>query len=98
ATREIYGHEGGHAGTDENGMMLALRPELVREELYRAELPAQAQSGMVTAPFPGTIILYEKGEGEPDFDRDRAKRLFELVSERVGAAIAQVFSRWEQLG
>lgn len=97
ATREVYGHEGGHAGTDENAMMLALRPELVRKELYRTDLSAQAQPGLVTAPFPGSIILYERGEGEPDFDPDRARRLFELVVDRTAAAIEQVFRRWQGL-
>lgn len=92
--REAYGHEGGHAGTDETGMMLALRPDLVRKELYKPDLACLAQPGVTTSPFPGSIILYEKDEGYPDFDAEKAKRLLDLVCAKVERTIADVFKRW----
>lgn len=95
--REAYGHEGGHAGTDETGMMQALRPDLVRKELYKHDLAAQAQPGLVTSPFPGSIILYEKNEGYPDFDAEKADKLLDLVCARLERSISDVFKRWDAI-
>jgi len=95
--REAYGHEGGHAGTDENGMMLALRPDLVRKELYKADLAFLAQPGVATSPFPGSIILYEKDEGYPDFDPEKAQKVLDLVCGRVEKTVSEVFRRWKEI-
>jgi len=95
--REAYGHEGGHAGTDETGMVLALRPELVREELYRPDLAAQARPGLVTSPFPGSIILYDDPDGVPDFDPARARKLLELVCAKVERSLAEVLRGWDAI-
>ncbi len=96
-TREVYGHEGGHAGTDETAMMQALRPELVRIELYKPDLAAQATPGLITSPFPGSIILYEKDEGYPDFDAKKAKKLLDLVCAKLELSLSEVFRRWQTI-
>jgi creatinine amidohydrolase len=95
--REAYGHEGGHAGTDETGMMQALRPELVHKEFYKPDLACLAQPGVATSPFPGSIILYEKDEGYPDFDPARAAKLLELVCAKVERTILDIFRRWKTI-
>jgi len=95
--KEAYGHEGGHAGTDETGMVQALRPELVRKELYKDDLAAQATPGLITSPFPGSIILYEKDEGYPNFDAERARKLLDLVCAKVERSIVDVFKRWKAI-
>ncbi len=95
--REVYGHEGGHAGTDETAMLQALRPELVHREQYGPDLAAQAAPGLVTSPFPGSIILYEKDEGSPDFDAAKAQKLLDLVCAKLEHSISEFFRRWQKI-
>jgi len=96
-TKRVYGHAGGHAGTDETALVLHAHPEQVREEAYRPDMAWTVRKGLSATPSPGSIILYEKGEGLPDFDPARATQLADLVSARVADAILDVFRRWQAL-
>lgn len=93
----VYGHDGGHAGTDETALVQVDHPEQVRRVLYRKDLAYLSQPGLVATPFPGSIILYEKGEGYPDFDPAKAGNLMNMISRKVEQTILDVFKRWDKI-
>lgn len=97
--QEIYGSAGGHAGNNETGAVLAVRPELVHPELY--EGPAMTTprgDGWTAYPFPSSILLYREGEGYPDFDRGKATRYFDGTVERLVRLVTEVIAKWERAG
>jgi len=93
----VYGHAGGHAGTDETALVQVDHPEQVRRELYKKDLAFLSQPGLAATPFPGSIILYEKGEGYPDFDPAKAGKLMDMISRKVEQTILDVFQRWNKI-
>jgi creatinine amidohydrolase len=95
--RLVYGQAGGHAGADETALVQVDHPEQVRRELYRKDLACLSQPGLVATPFPGSIILYEKGEGYPDFDPAKAGKLMDMISKKVEQTILDVFRRWNKI-
>jgi len=95
--RQVYGHVGGHAGTDETALVMAEHPEQVWRADYRKGMAFLSRPGLAATPFPGSIILYEKDQGYPDFDPAKAERLLTLVSEKVAQTILDVFGRWQAI-
>jgi creatinine amidohydrolase len=95
--KQVYGHVGGHAGTDETAMVQVDHPEQVREKDYSDDLAFTAQPGLAAMPFPGSIILYKTGEGYPDFDPAKAAKLMDAVCVRVEKTILDVFRRWSRI-
>jgi creatinine amidohydrolase len=95
--RQVYGHAGGHAATDETALVMADHPEQVRKERYRKDMAYFSQPGLVATPFPGAIILYEKDEGYPDFDPAKAQKLMEVISKKVEQTVMDVFKRWDKI-
>lgn len=96
-TRTVYGHEGGHGGTDETGMVIAAAPDQVHPEQYKPELAFQAPPGTTISPYPGSIILYDSDDGLPDFDPDKAAQLLEAVCRKVETTINDIFRRWQSI-
>jgi creatinine amidohydrolase len=96
--KQVYGHAGGHAGTDETAMVQVDHPEQVRRQDYRKEMAFLAQPGLAAMPFPGSIILYKQGEGYPDFDPAKAGKLMDAVCTKVEKTILDVFRRWQTVG
>lgn len=95
----VYGSEGGHAGNNETGVVLAVRPDLVRRELYSgAEMTTPRGAGWSAYPFPSSILLYREGEGYPDFDPGKARRYFDGVVDRLAELVADVTAKWDRAG
>ncbi len=95
---EVFGHAGGHGGTDETAMLLAIDPTLVDQESYSPEMAYQFRSGADVYPVPGTILLYKDGEGLPEFDVKKSRQYFDKVVAAVGDFAAEVLERWRKLG
>jgi creatinine amidohydrolase len=96
---EVYGTEGGHAGNNETGAVLGVRPDLVHPDLYTGEDMATARGeGWTAYPFPSSIVLYREGEGYPDFDRAKAARFVEGVVDRLAELITDVVAKWDRAG
>jgi creatinine amidohydrolase len=96
--RAVYGTEGGHAGNNETGAVLAVRPDLVHRELYTGpQMTTPRSDGWAASPFPSSILLYRPGEGYPDFEAAKAKRYFDGTVERLVHVILDVVSKWETL-
>jgi len=95
--RQVYGHTGGHAGTDETALVQVDHPEQVHSREYKKKLAFLAQPGLAAVPFPGSIILYKQGEGYPDFDPAKAEQLMTAVCAKVAATVLDVFARWSRI-
>lgn len=95
----VYGSEGGHAGNNETGAVLAVRPDLVRRELYTGpDMATPRGAGWSAYPFPSSILLYREGEGYPDFDPAKATRYFDGVVDRLAELIGDVTAKWDRAG
>jgi creatinine amidohydrolase len=95
--KQVYGHVGGHAGTDETAMVQVDHPGDVRKPDYSKDLAFTAQPGLAAVPFPGSIILYKPDEGYPDFDPAKAEQLMTAVCAKVAATVLDVFARWSRI-
>jgi creatinine amidohydrolase len=96
--RRVYGHAGGHAGTDETALVQVDHPEQVRRRDYKKEMAFVDRPGLAALPFPGSILIYEKDEGLPDFDPAKAGQLMTAVCSKVEKIILDVFRRWQAVG
>ena len=96
-TKEYFGETGAHAGVDENGMILAIAPELVKEELFEEDDMFLHSSGIRAVPVPGSVIIYKKGEGTPRFDREEAVGFSERVVECVAEHMGRIIRGWNRL-
>ncbi len=95
----VYGSQGGHAGNNETGAVLAVRPDLVRADLYTGrDMTTPRGEGWTAYPFPSSVLLYREGEGYPDFDRAKATRYFDGVVDRLAALITDVVVKWNRAG
>ena len=68
--------------------------------LYNAagkEMAFVDQPGLAVLPFPGSILLYKKGEGLPDFDLAKAEKLMNAVCAKVEKTLLDVFKRWSRI-
>jgi creatinine amidohydrolase len=93
----VYGHVGGHAGTDETALLSVDHPQDVRPAELRDTDAFLLQPGLYAMPFPGTIMLYKPGEGMPEFDPEKAERLMAAVCARITATVKEVLGRWKEL-
>ena len=97
-TREFFGHPGGHAGTDETAMVQAIDPNLADKELFDKDLAYYFRPGADIYPVPGSILLYEEGQGYPNFNLEQAAQYKEKVIEVVGEFAQMVLDRWRKFG
>ena len=96
---QVYGTQGGHAGNNETGAVLAIRPDLVLQGRYSgSDLTTPFASGWRAWPFPSSIGLYAPGEGYPDFDAEKARTYFDGVVDRLAAITGDVIGKWEAAG
>ena len=95
-TQEVFGHVGGHAGTDETAMVQAIDPGLVDEASHDPDLAWFFKPGADVYPVPGSILLYKEGEGQPNFDSEQASLYREKVIDCVGDFAELVLKRWRK--
>jgi len=94
-TDEYFGHVGGHAGTDEQAMVQAIDPSLATNDMHANDLAWHLQPGADVYPVPGSILLYRKDEGYPEFDEARSREYRTKVAEAVGDFCEMVIKRWD---
>ena len=97
-TREFFGNDGGHAGVNETAMVQAVDPALADEKMHDDDLAYYFRPGADVYPVPGSILLYNEGEGYPNFDVDQARQYREKVVQTVGDFTASVIERWRKFG
>jgi creatinine amidohydrolase len=99
-TFEVFGEDGGHAGDNETGYVMAVDPSLVQKERYRPDMatPLPARNTWTAYPFPSTIMLYEEDQGYPKFDVEKAKTYFAKVNDKVACLIEDTIRKWDMAG
>jgi creatinine amidohydrolase len=94
---QVYGQSGGHAGTDENGYILAIRPDTIHADWYSDEMLYTFDAAVTAYPIPGPVITYKKGEGVPDFDPAKARQYRAGAIERVREYCKAVLAQWDAM-
>ena len=64
----------------------------------KVQSPRSSSSGWSAYPFPSSIILYQPGQGYPDFDPDTAETYFRRVNEEMVEVITSAIEKWDQAG
>lgn len=97
-TFDVFGEDGGHAGNNESAYIQAVVPEHVHPERYDPDMAEARMEGINAYPFPSSIVLYQAGQGYPDFDPADAAEYFRRVNERMGDLIEDHIRRWDRAG
>lgn len=98
-TKEHFGETGGHAGLDENAMVMAIDPSLVDASQYSDDMLYSFAPGADVYPIPGTILTPTPDAGKPRFDDvDSAKEYHAKVADKVGEFCEFVLKRWRDAG
>ena len=99
-TKAVFKQNGGHAGNNETAYIQAFLPACVHPERYKPEMASpNAPAGAYSAvPVVSTILLYEPGQGYPNFDAAQAKEYFRKVNDRVAGLVLETIAKWDQAG
>ncbi len=95
--KEVFGQDGGHAGIDETAMMMAIDESLVDPSVYDKDMAYTYEPGVDVYPIPGSIILYTRGEGYPDFDIKKAREFQKAVFAKVEEYVLNTLRQWEKI-
>ena len=96
-TQEFFGEHGGHGANDEASMVQAVDESLVNKALYDDDMPYFYQYGAKIYPIPGSILLYKKNEGIPEYDAEKAKRYQAEVFAKMEQFVKLILNRWEKI-
>jgi len=99
-TQEVFGENGGHAGNNETAYIQAIYPEHVHPERFdkNMAIPNPKAGAYKAVPVPSSILLYDKGEGYPTFDKKQADIFFKKVNKRMTELIADIIKKWDLAG
>ncbi len=97
-TLQVFGEPGGHAGSNESAYVQAVAPDHVHKERYSDAMASPRLDGVIAYPFPSSIVLYEPGQGYPDFDARKADQYYKAVNQRVLEVITDTIVRWDRAG
>lgn len=99
-TFAVFDQNGGHAGNNETAYMQAVVPEHIHPEQYDPEMAVVNPAGNAwyAVPVAASILLYEKGQGYPTFDRKQAEEYFRRVNDRVANLIEEIIRKWDKAG
>lgn len=99
-TFAVFDQNGGHAGNNETAYIQAVVPEHIHPEQYDPEMAVVNPVGgsWYAVPVAASILLYEKGQGYPTFDRKQAEEYFRRVNERVTGLIEEIIRKWDKAG
>jgi creatinine amidohydrolase len=95
---EFVGHAGGHAGTDESAIVQAIDESLVGKDSYDPKQAWYFRPGADVYPVPGTILQYQEGVGEPEYDVEKSRQYRDKVIDTVGEFTELVLKRWREQG
>jgi len=96
-TRQHFGEEGGHAGNNETACVQAIDPALTDKEEFSKEMAFHMRRGADIYPAPGSILLYKKGEGLPNFNPEQAKEYLSKAADEVGSYLLSILKQWKQI-
>src|SRR5512140_2147452 len=91
-TEQFFGHVGGHSGTDETALVMSIDPNLGGQQQYDPNLAYYMNPGADVYPVPGTILLYKRGQGYPDYDFKQLQEYRQKVIDTVGDFVEMVLA------
>jgi creatinine amidohydrolase len=94
---DFYGEAGGHAALDETALVQAIDPALVDKAGYIKELAYYVREGADIYPIPGSILLYNEGEGYPDFNLEKAKEFQGKAFTLIENFLKLILKQWEMI-
>ena len=94
-TVKMLKEKGTHAGLNENYMVMAANPDLVREDLFDARDIYRVRDGAYPYPNAGTILKYEDNSASLRFDRQEAEEYASAVVEYIFQYVKKVVQNWE---
>ncbi len=97
-TFEVFDQDGGHAGNNESAYVQAIVPEHVHPERYDPDMARARQAGINAYPFHSSIVLYQEGQGYPDFDPAKSAEYYSRVNQRMGDLIEEAIRLWDLAG
>lgn len=99
-TKEVFGEDGGHAGWNETAFIQAIDATLVHPERYKDDLatPYPTAGTWSAVPFPSSIGLYQKGQGYPKFDQNKADLYYKKVTDKIANLVNEVVRKWDAAG
>lgn len=99
-TKSVFKQNGGHAGNNETAYIQAFLPASIHPERYKPEMasPIAPAGATYTVPAASTILLYEPGQGYPNFDAAQAKEYFRKVNDRVAELVLDTIAKWDLAG
>jgi|GEM_PF-5526667 len=72
-------------------MMHAIKPELVKKDLYESSQIILHDIGIISYPLPGTVINYSEEEGNIIFaELGKSRRYFEEVTNAIVRLIEEL--------
>ncbi len=98
ATLKVFGQDGGHAGWNETAYVQAVDGTLVHPERDDKDL-ATTRQGAATwfaYPFPSSVILYQKGQGYPQYDAGKAAQYRAAVNACVLDLVKDTIRKWDK--
>lgn len=98
-TVEHFGETGGHAGLDENAMVLAINPEFGSKEQFKKNMVYSFAPGADVYPIPGTVLTPKENAGHPRFDDlESFRKYHKKVCTKVSEFCKFVIQRWREAG
>jgi creatinine amidohydrolase len=99
-TKEVFQENGGHAGNNETAYIQAVYPQYIHPERYSPEMasPLALGNSFYAVPVPSSILLYEKGQGYPTFNKQQAQEYFRKVNDLVADLILDIIHKWDLAG
>ncbi|MGC9314187.1 MAG: creatininase family protein [bacterium] len=95
-TVKMLKEKGTHAGLNENYMVMAANPDLVREDLFDEEDVYFVRDGAYPYPNSGTILKYENNPAKLRFDRKEAEEYASAVVDYIYRYVKKVVQTWER--
>lgn len=86
----------GHALAEETAALVAVRPDLLKKELYDEGEYVAYQEGFWAYPLPASALTYKRERPVLDFDFEKAKRFLEEVCEYLAQEVRNVIERWRR--
>lgn len=98
-TVEHFGESGGHAGLDENAMVMAINPDFGNKGQFKKNMVYTFEPGADVYPVPGTILTPKEIAGHPRFDDIQLFREYHRkVCDKVSGFCQFVIQRWREAG
>lgn len=88
----------GHALADETAALIAVRPDLLKKELYDEEEYVAYQEGFWAYPLPASALAYKREKPTVDFDLEKAKKFFDEVCDYLEVEVRRVLEKWRRGG